>query len=75
MRRTSAGSQLDSRLRGGALGTVRRVGSPIDALLDEVRSTDWRSWSIRVPGRLWAYNPDSVVPAFGSIPAVHDETS
>ncbi len=33
-------------------------------VLEEVRSTDWQSWAIPLPNRLFDYRPESVVPAF-----------
>jgi hypothetical protein len=44
-------------------------------VIDEVRAMDWVSWGIRTPDRIWAYDPESVVPAFEGILAVADEAA
>ncbi len=36
----------------------------VEELLSDVRLIDWAGWAIPLPNRLFAYEPDSVIPAF-----------
>lgn len=43
------------------------VDPELAAVLDDVRAVDWHAWAIRLPGRLYAYEPGTVVAAFEAL--------
>jgi hypothetical protein len=58
-----------------ASGNLAVVNPEAEHVMDEVRAMDWSSWEIQIPGRISAYDPESVVPAFEAIVAVADQAA
>lgn len=47
----------------------------MEAVLAEVRATDWTLWDVPLAGRLWDYQPQSVPAAFQALTSVADESA